>query len=123
MPEKKEEEKKEKKKDIQKEQQEEQQTSNAQEMAFGEMMDEQQTINPQEMVIPKEEDLPSPQEDEHAETGTRQNYEDRQAEMREAMYGTAMGASSGIEIAMGATPSQDGSEKSGEKPQSAPLEM
>ena len=37
------------------------------------------------------------------------------------MYGTAMGAASGKELALETTPSQDGSGESGEKPQSTPL--
>ena len=76
-------------------------------------------------MIP-EAGLPSPQDDEEEE-GSRQNQDDRLAEMHEAMYGKAQGASSGIEIALETTTSthqgSEKSEKSGERPQLTPHEI
>ena len=76
-----------------------------------------------EAMIP-EEDLPSPQEDEEEEEGSRQNQDDRMAEVQEMMRAIALDAESGIEIALETTtPSLHGSEMSGEKPQSTPQEI
>ena len=65
-------------------------------------------------MIP-EEDLPSPGEEEgQTEVGSRQKWDDRQAEMAERTRGIALGAASRIEIALEATtPSQKGSATSG----------
>ena len=99
------------------EEKEEQQTTNPQEIAFMEMIEEQQTTNPHEIVIPEasEEDFPSPQEEEADEN--RQNNDDRQRAMYEAMYGTERNEAS-IEVE-----SQAESERSGDKYLPTPPEI
>ena len=62
-----------------------------------------------------EEDLPSPEGEEgQTEDGSRQNWDDREAEMAEKTRGISLYAASRIEIALEATtPSQKGSATSG----------